>query len=181
MKVIRTELDPVWLLEPRVWEDRRGFFFEAYNQRAFAEIGITATFVQDNHSKSCRHTLRGMHYQAPPRAQAKLVRVIAGEVLDVAVDLRRSSPTFGRWVGVYLSAANRQLLFIPKGFAHGFCVVSETAEVIYKCTDFYAPEAERGFAWNDPAVDIQWPTVTPTLSDRDQRHPPFASLPPDFP
>lgn len=175
MNVIPTSLPGVLLLEPRVFPDTRGFFLESYNRQAFAEAGITCDFVQDNHSRSCRHTLRGMHYQLPPRAQDKLVRVLAGEIYDVTVDLRPDSPTRGRWEGFRLSAENFRMLFVPKGFAHGFCVLSESADLFYKCSDFYAPELQGGFRWDDPAVGITWPVAGPILSDRDRAHPPLAT------
>jgi dTDP-4-dehydrorhamnose 3,5-epimerase len=169
MKFVATELPGVVIVEPRVFGDARGFFMETWEQRKFAQAGIDATFVQDNHSASARHVLRGLHYQVR-QAQGKLVRVVAGEVFDVAVDLRRSSPAFGRWVGVRLSAENRRMLWIPPGFAHGFLVLSERAEFVYKCTDFYAPDHERSLLWNDPALGIEWPLptgVTPELSGKD--------------
>lgn len=175
MNVIPTSLPGVLLLEPRVFPDTRGFFLESYNRQAFAEAGITCDFVQDNHSRSCRHTLRGMHYQLPPRAQDKLVRVLAGEIYDVTVDLRPDSPTRGRWEGFRLSADNFRMLFVPKGFAHGFCVLSESADLFYKCSDFYAPELQGGFRWDDPAIGITWPVADPVLSDRDRHHPPLAT------
>jgi len=156
MKRIPTELDDVWLLEPRGFADPRGFFMETYNQREFARLGIHTPFVQDNHSLSQRGVLRGLHYQIR-HAQAKLVRVIAGEVFDVAADIRRGSPTFGRWTGHVLSAENRRMLFIPEGFAHGFLVLSDTAEFTYKCSDFYSPADERGILWSDPQLAIAWP------------------------
>ena len=177
MNVIPTSLPGVLLLEPRVFPDARGFFLESYNRQAFAAAGISCEFVQDNHSRSCRHTLRGMHYQLPPRAQDKLVRVLAGEIYDVAVDLRPDSPTFGRWEGFHLGADNFRMLFIPKGFAHGFCVLSESADLFYKCSDLYAPDLQGGFRWDDPAVGITWPVTTPLLSDRDRAHPPFVRPP----
>jgi dTDP-4-dehydrorhamnose 3,5-epimerase len=153
--------------DPKVFGDQRGFFLESWNKRAFAAAGIGAHFVQDNHSRSGRHVLRGLHYQLR-QAQGKLVRVIAGEIYDVAVDIRRASATFGRWVGERLSADNRRMLWIPPGFAHGFLVVSEAAEVLYKATDYYAPEHERTIAWNDPELAIAWPlTGTPILSAKD--------------
>lgn len=157
MKAIPTAIADVLLLEPRVFGDERGFFYESYNRRAFREAtGLDPDFVQDNHSKSARNVLRGLHYQVK-QAQGKLVRVVAGEVFDVVVDLRRSSPTFGRWEGVTLSAANRRMLWVPEGFAHGFVVTSEAAEFLYKTTDYYAPEHERSLLWNDPAIGIAWP------------------------
>ncbi|NLD72317.1 MAG: dTDP-4-dehydrorhamnose 3,5-epimerase, partial [Chloroflexi bacterium] len=152
---------------------------ESYNQQRYAEHGIDVAFVQDNHSRSARGTLRGLHYQAPP-GQAKLVRVVAGEVFDVAVDIRRGSPTYGRWVGVTLSAENHRQLYVPTGFAHGFCVVSESADFLYKVTSYYAPAEERGIAWDDPALGIEWPVQDPILSDRDRHHPPLAEAPREY-
>jgi len=180
MKRLQTVFGSVILLEPEVHVDHRGFFFEAYNRRTCTDLGITPVFVQDNHSGSVRDTLRGMHYQAPPHAQDKLIRVLKGVVFDVVVDVRHGSPTFGRWAGFELSEENRRLLFVPKGFAHGFCVVSEYAEVLYKCSDYYAPECERGFRWDDPAVGIRWPVERPILSARDAAHPFLQALPRDF-
>lgn len=170
MKIIPTEIPGLLILEPRVFEDERGFFFESFNQRAFQEAtGLHLTFVQDNHSRSVRSVLRGLHYQLPPKAQGKLVRVVAGEVFDVAVDLRRDSPTFGRWCGDYLSANNKRMLWIPPGFAHGFLVLSDYADFLYKTTDYYAPEYERTILWNDPDLAIDWPlTGTPILSAKDR-------------
>jgi dTDP-4-dehydrorhamnose 3,5-epimerase len=158
MKISPTSLPDVFLIEPHVFGDERGFFMETYQERIFAEAGIRAQFVQDNHSGSEQGTLRGLHYQLR-QAQGKLVRVVAGEIYDVAVDLRRDSPTFGRWEGACLSAKNKLQLWIPPGFAHGFYVISEWAEVIYKTTDFYAPEWERTLLWNDPDLGIEWPLV----------------------
>jgi len=155
MKKIETSLVGVLLLEPRVFGDDRGFFLESYNQRTFAEIGITDQFVQDNHSYSERNVIRGLHYQIQ-QPQGKLVRAITGEILDVALDLRRRSATFGKWEAFTLSAENKRMLWVPRGFAHGFRVVSQTANVLYKATDFYAPEHERTVAWNDPALKIAW-------------------------
>jgi len=180
MHVRKTDLDGLLLIEPHVWRGPRGFFFEAYNQRDFAKAGIDVLFVQDNHSRSKCNTLRGMHYQISPHAQDKLVRVLSGEIFDAVVDCRHGSPTFGQWAGFRLSASNHLSLFVPKGFAHGFCVTGDSAEVLYKCSDFYAPDCERGFCWNDPDVNIQWPVNTPLLSDRDSAHPRFAELPRDF-
>ena len=160
----------VIIVEPKVFGDERGFFMETWNVRSFAENGLNMTFVQDNHSKSGRGILRGLHYQIQNN-QGKLVRVVAGEVFDVAVDLRKSSPTFGKWVGEYLSAENKRLLWVPPGFAHGFYVTSETADLTYKCTDFYAPEFERSLAWDDPDLGIDWPLKrggAPRLSDKDR-------------
>lgn len=167
MNVIRTEIADLLVLEPKVFGDSRGFFFESYNQRVLAEsIGIRDIFVQDNHSRSARNVLRGLHYQIK-QAQGKLVRVVAGVVFDVAVDIRRSSPTFGRWVGVELSAENKRVAWVPRGFAHGFAVTSEYAEVVYKATDYWAPEHERSIAWDDPDLAIPWPVKQPQLSAKD--------------
>jgi len=161
------------LLEPRVFGDDRGFFLESYNQRTFAELGIAEPFVQDNHSFSARNVIRGLHYQIR-QPQGKLVRAITGEILDVALDLRRTSPSFGKWEAVKLSGENKRMLWVPRGFAHGFRVVSETANVLYKTTDFYAPEHERTVAWNDPALNIKWqldgePVFAAVISEKDQR------------
>lgn len=166
MQVIETALEGVRIIEPRVFEDRRGFFFESYNERVYAESSITDRWVQDNHSRSTRGTLRGLHYQIAP-GQAKLVRVVSGKVYDVAVDIRWGSPTFGQHVGVMLSAENRRQLYIPVGFAHGFCVVSDSADFLYKVTSYYAPQDERGIRWDDPTLNIPWPIEQPLLSDRD--------------
>lgn len=169
MKATPLAIPDVLLIEPKVFGDDRGFFYESFNQRAFAEAtGLDLCFVQDNHSKSARNVLRGLHYQLPPREQGKLVRVVAGEVFDVAVDIRKESPTFGRWVGVVLSAQNRRQLWVPPGFAHGFLVLSESTEFLYKTTDYYAPEYECGIAWNDPLLAIDWPLqMAPILSPKD--------------
>ncbi len=168
MNIISTELPEVLILEPRVFGDDRGFFMESYNKRAMAEAGITAEFVQDNHSRSARGVLRGLHYQLR-RPQGKLVRVVAGRVFDVAVDLRRSSPGFGRWVGFELSEANKRMAWIPPGFGHGFLVLSDSADFLYKTTDYYAPEHERCVLWNDPALGVEWPLAgEPLLSAKDR-------------
>ena len=168
MNVIDTAIPDVKIIEPKVFGDARGFFYESFNDRAFAEgTGVNVQFVQDNHSKSARNVLRGLHYQLQ-QAQGKLVRVVQGEVWDVAVDIRRSSPTFGKWVGVILSAENNCQLWVPAGFAHGFVVLSETAEFLYKTTDYYAPAHERCIAWNDPTLAIEWPIEgAPSLSTKD--------------
>ena len=167
MKVIPTAIPEVLLLEPAVFGDQRGFFMETWQRRKFAEAGIDFDFVQDNHSRSVRGTLRGLHYQIC-QSQGKLVRVTQGEVFDVAVDLRQSSPTFGQWIGERLSADNKRMLWVPPGFAHGFYVTSDTAEFQYKCTDYYAPECERSIHWNDPQLAIAWPTMDPPIvSDKD--------------
>ncbi|WP_153100742.1 dTDP-4-dehydrorhamnose 3,5-epimerase [Paraburkholderia hayleyella] len=157
INVIETALPDVKIIEPKVFGDTRGFFYESFNAREFAhETGVSAAFVQDNHSRSVKGVLRGLHYQIQ-HPQGKLVRVVAGEVFDVAVDLRRSSSTFGKWVGVYLSADNKRQLWVPPGFAHGFCVTSDSAEFLYKTTDYWYPEYERSLLWNDPALQIEWP------------------------
>lgn len=158
MKITATRIPDVKLIEPKVFGDERGFFMETWNRRAFAEAGIDHDFVQDNHSRSVKHTLRGLHYQIQ-QPQGKLVRVTRGEVFDVAVDLRRHSGTFGQWVGEYLSEDNQRMLWVPPGFAHGFLVTSDIAEFQYKCTDFYAPEYERCLLWSDPSLNIHWPAV----------------------
>jgi dTDP-4-dehydrorhamnose 3,5-epimerase len=176
MKVTQTALPGVLLLEPKVFGDERGFFFESYHAGRYAEAGIPARFVQDNLSRSVRGTLRGLHFQEP-NAQGKLVQVVAGAVYDVAVDIRRGSPHFGRWVGYELSAANKLQLWVPPGFAHGFCVTSDSADFLYKCTDLYNPAAERGIAWNDPALDIPWPVEQPLLSAKDRAAPRLADAP----
>ncbi|MCY1524372.1 dTDP-4-dehydrorhamnose 3,5-epimerase [compost metagenome] len=169
MKVIATELPDVLILEPRVFGDERGFFYESYNARVFEELtGLKPDFVQDNHSSSQRGVLRGLHYQVQ-QAQGKLVRVVQGEVFDVAVDIRRSSPTFGQWTGAYLSAENKHQMWVPEGFAHGFLVLSETTEFLYMTTNYYAPEHERCIRWDDPDLAIDWPlTGAPILSAKDQ-------------
>jgi len=169
MKIIETSIPDVLIIEPKVFGDERGFFYESFNAAAFeAATGLKRQFVQDNHSKSQRGVLRGLHYQIQ-QPQGKLVRVVAGEVFDVAVDLRRSSQSFGRWTGVLLNAENKRQLWMPEGFAHGFVVLSETAEFLYKTTDYYAPEHERSLLWNDPELGIDWPLDTPPqLSAKDQ-------------
>jgi dTDP-4-dehydrorhamnose 3,5-epimerase len=173
VNVTPTAIPEVLVLEPKVFGDSRGFFLESWNERAFAAAGIPGRFVQDNHSRSGRNVLRGLHYQLR-QAQGKLVRVIAGEIYDVAVDIRRSSATFGRWVGERLSAENRRMMWVPAGFAHGFLVVSDAAEVLYKATDYYAPEHERTIAWNDPDLAIAWPLAgEAVLSAKDAAGAPF--------
>lgn len=172
MQVIRTKLDGVFTIEPAVHGDSRGFFMETYNSAKFKEFKIDFPFVQDNHSLSAEPgVLRGLHYQLNPRAQTKLIRVIQGAIYDVAVDIRKSSPTFGQWVGVILSASNKRQLLVPQGFAHGFCTLVPNTEVIYKVDDYYSPEHDRGIVWNDPALGIDWPTSNPILSAKDQTHP----------
>lgn len=176
MQVTETKLPGVYLIRPQVHQDARGFFYESYHQARLAEAGIREIFVQDNHSRSCRNTLRGLHYQLK-YPQAKLCQVVQGEVLDVALDIRVGSPHFGRWVSTVLSAENKQQILIPRGFAHGFLVLSDTAEFLYKCSDYYHPEDEHGVAWNDPALGISWQTTNPTLSAKDQKYPPLAKIP----
>jgi dTDP-4-dehydrorhamnose 3,5-epimerase len=171
----RTELPDVLLITPKVFGDERGFFMETYRREAFRAAGIEAPLVQENHSRSAAGILRGLHYQRQPKPQGKLVRAVRGAIYDVAVDIRPESPTFGRWVGVTLTEENRQLLYVPPGFAHGFCVVADVAEVIYLTTEEYAPELEHGVPWNDPSLAIPWPVAEPTLSARDRAWPPFGA------
>lgn len=174
MNVVKTKIPDVWLIEPQVFGDSRGFFYESYNEKAFAEkTGVNVGFVQDNHSRSAKNVLRGLHYQVQ-QPQGKLVRVVVGEVFDVAVDIRKSSPTFGQWVGYHLSAENKRQLWIPAGFAHGFLVVSDVAEVLYKTDEYYAPQHERSILWNDGDLAIAWPIdASPILSAKDQAGKPF--------
>ena len=170
MKRIPTDLPDVWIVEPNVFGDARGFFMETWNRRTFADLGLDVEFVQDNHSRSRQGVLRGLHYQIH-EPQGKLVRVTSGEVFDVAVDIRRNSPTFGQWVGEILSADNKRQLWVPPGMAHGFVVLSESAEFLYKTTDYWAPEHERCIAWNDPTLGIDWPALNgePLLSGKDAK------------
>ncbi len=170
IKRIETDLPGVLLVEPRVFEDSRGFFMETFHQKKYAEAGIDHTFIQDNYSHSTRGTLRGLHYQLN-HPQGKLVYVITGEIYDVAVDIRRGSPKFGKWTGQYLSDKNRRQIFVPEGFAHGFCVLSETADVLYKTTDLYYPDDEYGVLWSDPSIAIDWPVEVPVVSDKDKLFP----------
>jgi dTDP-4-dehydrorhamnose 3,5-epimerase len=176
MKVQETNLPGVMLIEPRVFGDSRGFFLETFSAERYAELGITKPFIQDNWSRSCRGTLRGLHFQIK-QSQGKLVHVMQGEIFDVAVDLRQDSPTYGHWVGATLSAENKRQLWIPPGFAHGFSVISETADFAYKCTDSYAPEHERTLLWNDPSIGVNWPLEgEPILSDKDRNGTTFDKL-----
>lgn len=176
MKVIPTAIPGVLILEPKVFGDERGFFMESFNQKTFDEaVGRHVEFVQDNHSRSTKGVLRGLHYQLPPHAQGKLERVVSGSVFDVAVDVRRSSPTFGKWVGVELSGENHRQLWLPEGMAHGFLVLSESADFLYKTTDYYAPSAECCIRWNDPDIGIDWPHTSPLLSAKDAQGLPLSA------
>jgi dTDP-4-dehydrorhamnose 3,5-epimerase len=175
MKVTATEIPGVVVIEPDVFRDPRGFFMETFHAGKFRSQGLPEIFVQDNQSRSSRGVLRGLHYQLQ-HPQGKLVRVLNGEVFDVAVDIRRGSPFFGRWAGLVLSDKNMKQIYIPPGFAHGFCVLSEQADVVYKCTDLYAPGDEYGIAWNDPAIGIEWPQVDYLLSDKDRRNPRLSEI-----
>lgn len=178
MNFTATPLEGVWVIEPAVFADDRGFFLESYHKQKFAEHGITEEFVQDNHSFSKKNVVRGLHFQHPPYAQSKLVRVIQGEVFDVAVDIRPQSPTFGKWFGVHLSAENKKMLYIPVGFAHGFCVVSETADFTYKCGAPYNQQADGGIFWNDSSIGIAWPITADSalLSEKDIQLPKLSEL-----
>lgn len=169
MKITPTAIPDVLLIEPDVFGDSRGFFMETWHRQKYAEQGLDVDFVQDNHSRSSKGVLRGLHYQLE-QPQGKLVRVIAGEVFDVAVDIRRGSPTFGQWVGAELSEANQHQFYIPPGFAHGFCVVSDSADFLYKCTDFYNPQYEHGILWSDPDIGIEWPGRDIKVSDKDKKN-----------
>jgi len=178
MKITPTEIQDVLIIEPDTFEDKRGFFYETYHKQRYDNSGISPVFVQDNLSFSMKSTLRGLHFQIK-NPQAKLVQVITGEVYDVAVDIRPDSPTFGKWVGEVLSGSNKRQLFIPQGFAHGFCVLSDTAHFLYKCSDFYSPGDEGGILWCDPDLKIDWPEKNPALSKKDQKHPLFKTVFPD--
>lgn len=174
MKIINTIIPDVIIFEPKSYGDERGFFFESFNQKIFDEaIGQHITFVQDNHSRSSKNVLRGLHYQLAPYAQGKLVRCIAGSVLDVAVDIRKESPSYGRWVSIMLSAENKRQLWIPEGFAHGFLSLEDKTEFLYKTTNFYSPENERAFIWNDPTLNIEWGVLDPIVSAKDKLAPLF--------
>lgn len=176
MVITPLSIPDVLLVEPDVFGDHRGFFLESYNRRRFAEMGLDVAFVQDNHSRSTKGVLRGLHYQLK-NPQGKLVRVVQGEVYDVAVDIRKGSPTFGRWCGEFLSSDNFRMLYVPPGFAHGFCVLSDTADFLYKCTDYYSPGDEHGVIWNDPTIGIDWPLAEPPkLSDKDRNYRPLAEI-----
>ncbi|MGG5964286.1 dTDP-4-dehydrorhamnose 3,5-epimerase [Salmonella enterica] len=178
MNVIKTEIPDVLIFEPKVFSDERGFFMESFNQKVFEEaVGRKIEFVQDNHSKSTKGVLRGLHYQVEPYAQGKLVRCIAGEVFDVAVDIRKDSETFGKWVGVNISSENKRQLWIPEGFAHGFLVLSDSADFLYKTSNYYSPIHERGIVWNDPTININWPiNIDKILSEKDTILPKFINI-----
>jgi dTDP-4-dehydrorhamnose 3,5-epimerase len=176
---VETSLPDVWELHPKVFRDARGFFTETYNQKQFSEHGILETFVQDNHSRSSKGTLRGLHYQLR-HAQAKICRVIEGEALDVAVDVRLGSPTFGKWASVVLSAEKQNQIYIPTGFAHGFVARTDSVQFLYKCSDFYDPDDEHGIIWNDPDLAISWGFSNPLISEKDAKYPPFAAMKPEF-
>lgn len=172
MQLISTKLQGLYLIEPDVFGDHRGFFMESYSSKKFVELGVDHLFVQDNHSLSVEAgVLRGLHYQLNPKAQTKLVRVAAGAIYDVVVDIRKNSPTFGQWISVILSEANKRQLLVPQGFAHGFCTIVPNTQVLYKVDEYYSPEHDRGILWNDPSLGIDWPTSNPILSDKDQNHP----------
>jgi len=176
MKVTPTSLPDVLIIEPHAFEDKRGFFMETYHQKRYEQFNIPCIFVQDNLSHSARGILRGLHYQLN-YPQAKLIQVINGAIFDVAVDIRQGSPTFGKWTGIHLSDKNRCQMFVPEGFAHGFCVLSETADVLYKCTDFYAPDDEGGILWSDPNIGIEWPIADPILSEKDNNYSRLKDIP----
>lgn len=179
MKIIKTKIEDLYILEPRIFSDERGFFYESYNQKIFEDaIGSKINFVQDNHSSSEKGVLRGLHYQEEPHSQGKLVRCILGAVFDVAIDIRKKSATFGQWFGVHLSSENKRQLWIPSGFAHGFLVLSEKAEFVYKTTNYYHPGSDRGIIWNDPTLSINWPIEEhePILSKKDSCQPTFKSI-----
>lgn len=181
MKVSSTKLHGVKLINPRVFGDHRGFFMESYSSIMFADHGIHCEFVQDNHSLSAEAgTLRGLHYQLNPKSQSKLLRVVTGAIYDVVVDIRRGSPTFGEWEGFILSSSNKRQLFVPQGFAHGFCTLVPNTEVLYKVDEFYSPQHDRGIAWNDPALGIDWPILEPILSEKDAKHPVLAAAQMNF-
>ncbi|MDI6703421.1 MAG: dTDP-4-dehydrorhamnose 3,5-epimerase [bacterium] len=167
----KLSIPEIILIKPKIFVDERGFFMETYKYSDLAKVGIKENFVQDNHSKSVRSVLRGLHYQKNPRAQGKLVRCLKGKVFDVAVDIRKGSPTYGQWIGVELSEENNHMLYLPPGFAHGFLVLSDVAEIIYKCTEEYSPEDDRGIIWNDPDIKINWPVKDPILSEKDKGYP----------
>lgn len=175
MKIITTSIEGILIIEPKTFKDKRGFFMETYNRNRYNESGINATFVQDNLSYSLKNTLRGLHFQIK-HPQAKLIQVVSGEIFDVAVDLRPDSVTFGKWTGIHLSDENRRQVFIPEGFAHGFCVLSEFALFYYKCSDFYAPDDECGIIWSDSDIGIEWPVENPIISEKDKQYQKLSGL-----
>ena len=177
MKIVPSALPEIFIIEPKVFQDERGFFMETYQQKRYTEAGIASVFVQDNLSYSVRGTLRGLHFQVK-QAQAKLIQVIEGTIFDVALDIRRGSPYFGQWTSVHLSDENKRQFFVPEGFAHGFCVLSASAQVVYKCTDYYAAEDEGGVLWSDPTLAIDWPISQPLISEKDSQLPYLADIPP---
>jgi dTDP-4-dehydrorhamnose 3,5-epimerase len=179
LQKLSTSLPGVWELQPKAIRDARGFFLETYHQQKFAHLGISDLFVQDNHSRSTKGTLRGLHYQLN-HAQAKLCRVVEGEALDVAVDIRVGSPTFGKWTSVRLSAERQNQIYVPRGFAHGFVALSDTVEFLYKCSDFYDPTSEYGIIWNDPGLGISWGVANPLVSEKDAKYSTLAAMPPEF-
>jgi dTDP-4-dehydrorhamnose 3,5-epimerase len=179
LQKLKTSLPEVWELQPKVFRDPRGFFLETYHQQKFSDLGIPDVFVQDNHSRSAKGTLRGLHYQLR-HTQAKLCRVVEGEVLDVAADIRLGSPNFGKWTSVLLSAERQNQIFIPQGFAHGFVALSDTVQFLYKCSDFYDPASEYGIIWNDPGLAISWGVANPLISDKDAKYSTLAAMPREF-
>ena len=175
MNIVTTSIEGILIIEPEVYEDSRGFFMETYNRNRYMKAGIDTVFVQDNLSYSVKNTVRGLHFQIK-KPQAKLLQVITGEIFDVAVDIRQNSATFGKWTGFHLSDRNKRQLFVPQGFAHGFCVLSETAHFLYKCSDFYAPDDEGGIIWSDPDIGIDWPVEDPIISEKDKQYPNLSDL-----
>lgn len=181
MKLVKTKLDGVLIIEPDVYGDSRGFFMESYSKQKFNDLGLDFDLIQDNHSLSVHAgVIRGLHYQSSPKAQSKIVRVLTGAIYDVAVDIRAGSPTYGEWVGVVLSEDNKRQLIVPKGFAHGFCTIAANTNVLYKVDEYYSPENDRGILWNDPDLNIDWPTNSPLLSDKDKKQPLFKQLQQQF-
>lgn len=181
MKLVNTKLEGVFIIEPAVHSDSRGFFMESYSKQKFSDLGLNFDLIQDNHSLSAQAgVIRGLHYQSSPKAQTKIVRVLTGAIYDVAVDIRQGSPTYGEWVGVILSEENKRQLIVPKGFAHGFCTITANTNVLYKVDEVYSPEHDRGILWNDPDLNVDWPTNSPILSDKDKILPLFKTLQQQF-
>jgi dTDP-4-dehydrorhamnose 3,5-epimerase len=176
LKILRTPIEGLLLIEPKVFGDSRGYFFEGYRKSALAELGFHSDFIQENESKSAANVVRGLHLQSPPFAQSKLIRVVAGAIFDVALDVRTSSPTYGKWYGMELSEENKLSMLVPEGFAHGFCSLSENTVVQYRCSAYYAPESELGVQWNDPTLGIRWPVQNPLVSERDKKWPSLADF-----